>query len=348
MRIGIDLGGTKIEGLVLDGSGRERARARVPTPSTGYLPTLDALADLVARLEHEAGLDPGLATPIGLATPGSISPHTGLIRNANSTCLNGQPLDRDLARRLGRRIRIENDANCLALSEATDGAAAGADPVFAVILGTGVGGAIMVGGALVRGAMAIGGEWGHNPLPASMDPGLHAAEWPGPPCYCGRRACIETWLSGPGLAADHLRMAARAADPAPDLPRWDPVDSVPGVTRPDWLIAPATLVDHARSGDPAAVASLERWLDRLARALATVINLIDPEVIVVAGGLSQIDALYREVPRRWVEHVFADRVDTRLVPALHGDASGVRGAAWLWPEPATSAHPPGQVPVSPG
>jgi fructokinase len=335
MRIGIDLGGTKIEGLVLDASGRECARARVPTPTTGYLPTLDAIADLLARLEREAGLDPGLATPIGLGTPGSLSPHTGLIRNANSTCLNGQPLDRDLARRLGRRIRIENDANCLALSEATDGAAAGADPVFAVILGTGVGGAIVAGGALLRGAMAIGGEWGHNPLPVSGAPGLHEAEWPGPPCYCGRRGCIETWLSGPGLAADHLRAAYRAVDPSDGLP--DPPAaraSALAAARADRVIAPALLADLAQTGDPAARASLDRWFDRLARSLATVINLIDPEVIVVAGGLSQIDALYREVPRRWVEHVFADQVDTRLVPAMHGDASGVRGAAWLWPSPA--------------
>ena len=335
MRIGIDLGGTKIEGLVLDPSGRERARARVPTPTTGYRPTLDALADLVARLEREAGLDPRLATPIGLGTPGSLSPHTGLIRNANSTCLNGQPLDRDLVRRLGRRIRIENDANCLALSEATDGAAVGADPVFAVILGTGVGGAIVAGGALVRGAMAIGGEWGHNPLPVAGEPALREAEWPGPPCYCGRRGCIETWLSGPGLAADHLRAADRAADPSNGLSGPPAAhDSASALARADRLIAPAMLADLAQAGDPAARSSLNRWFDRLARSLATVINLIDPEVIVVAGGLSQINALYCEVPRRWVDHVFADRVDTRLVPALHGEASGVRGAAWLWPAPA--------------
>ncbi len=332
MRIGIDLGGTKIEGLVLDDAGRERSRARIATPSTGYPSTLDAIVQLVARLEREAGLDPRRGTPVGLATPGARSPHTGLIRNANSTCLNGQPLDRDLERRLGRPVRLENDANCLALSEATDGAAAGADPVFAVILGTGVGGAIMAGGGLIRGSMAIAGEWGHNPLPPSPDPLRHADEWPGPACYCGRRGCMETWLSGPGLAADHLRASAGGLVDPNGLGAGAPDDAGgTSIPRADRLIAPALIAERAKAGDIGCRASMDRWFDRLARSLATVINLVDPEVIVVAGGLSQIDSLYSEVPARWIDHVFADRVETRLVPALHGDASGVRGAAWLWP-----------------
>jgi len=309
MRIGIDLGGSKIEGVVLDPVGLERARLRIPAPQGSYRATLDALCELVAQLEARAGLVPERGTPVGIGIPGAISRLTGRIKNANSIWLIGQALDHDLSARLGRPVRIENDANCMALSEAADGAAAGADPVFGVILGTGVGGAIVAGGRLVGGAMAIAGEWGHNPLPMSDDPSVHELEWPGPVCYCGRRGCIEPWLSGPALAADHLR-----ATPASNL-------------------SAIRLVELAQSGDRAARASLDRWFDRLARALASVINILDPEVIVVGGGLSRIESLYREVPRRWGRSVFSDRVDTRIVAAQHGDASGVRGAAWLWDDP---------------
>jgi fructokinase len=324
-RIGIDLGGTKIEGVVLDGEGRERSRVRIASPQGSYRATLDALCGLVDQLEAQAQLAPFERTPIGIGIPGALSRLTGRIKNANSTWLIGEALDRDLAARLGRPVRIENDANCMALSEATDGAAAGADPVFGVILGTGVGGAIVIAGKLVGGAMAIAGEWGHNPLPGSDDPQLHGLEWPGPPCYCGRRGCIETWLSGPGLAADHLRACATGP-------------------RADFTLSPVQLVELARAGDRAACETLDRWYDRLARALGSVINILDPEVIVVGGGLSRIEAIYHEVPKRWGRHVFSDRVDTRIVPALHGDASGVRGAAWLWddhPGSGTSARPRG-------
>jgi fructokinase len=312
MRIGIDLGGSKIEGVVLGPAGVERARLRIPAPQGSYLATLDALCGLVAQLEARAGVSPEDRIPVGIGIPGALSRLTGRIKNANSIWLIGEALDHDLSARLERPIRVENDANCMAISEAADGAAAGADPVFGVILGTGVGGAIVAGGRIIRGAMAISGEWGHNPLPVSDDPVFHELEWPGPACYCGRRGCIETWLSGPGLVADHRR-ANRSSS-----------------------LSAVRLVELARSGDRAATASLDRWLDRLARALASVINILDPEVIVVGGGLSQIEALYREVPQRWGRHVFSDRVDTRIVPARHGDASGVRGAAWLWDKPA---HP---------
>lgn len=322
MRIGIDLGGSKIEGVVLDRAGGERARLRIPAPQGSYPATLDALCALVAQLEARAELSSERCTPVGVGIPGAISRLTGRVKNANSTWLIGEALDQDLAARLGRPVRIENDANCMAISEASDGAAAGADPVFGVILGTGVGGAIVAGGKIVRGAMAIAGEWGHNPLPVSDDPTFHEIEWPGPDCYCGRRGCIESWLSGPGLSADYFRLTGYAAD----------FDLYPG-QRPDLSLSPARLVELSRVGDPAAAASLDRWFDRLTRALASVINIVDPEVIVVGGGLSHIESLYREVPQRWGRHVFSDRVDTRLVPAKHGDASGVRGAAWLWDDP---------------
>lgn len=325
MRIGIDLGGTKIEGVVLDREGGERVRMRIPAPQGSYLATLGALCDLIGQLEHRAGVDATSMASVGIGIPGAVSRLTGRIKNANSVWLIGEALDSDLAVRLGRPIRIENDANCMAISEATDGAAVGADPVFGVILGTGVGGAIVAGGALVRGAMAIAGEWGHNPLPVSPDPQLHGLEWPGPPCYCGRNGCIETWLSGPGLAADHLRARAVLPGLAPAVAAVASAGE-----RADFSLSPASLVEAAHAGEPAAAATLDRWFDRLARALASVINVLDPEVIVLGGGLSRIDALYQEVPRRWGRYVFSDRVDTRIVPAKHGDASGVRGAAWLW------------------
>lgn len=297
LRFGIDLGGTKIEIVALDADGGERLRRRVATPQGDYAATVDAICALVADAERALGA----RATVGIGTPGSPSRRDGRMRNANSTCLNGRPLAADLAARLGREIRIANDADCFAMSEAADGAGAGAHSVFGVILGTGVGGGIVVGSRLLAGANAIAGEWGHNPLPL---PG--ADDLPLPPCYCGRAGCIETYLSGPGLAADHARRHGGSLD--------------------------ATMIAaRAAAGDAACEASLQRYEARLARALATVINLLDPEVIVLGGGLSRLDRLYRNVPRAWAPHVFSDHIATRLLPAAHGDASGVRGAAWLWP-----------------
>jgi len=297
MRIGIDLGGTKIEAVAL-GSGNEvLARRRRPSPQGDYHATVAALVDLVAELER----DLGLKGTVGIGIPGAISPASGRIKNANSTWLIGRPFDRDLGAALGRPVRIENDANCFALSEAADGAAAGACVVFGIILGTGVGGGLVVDGRPLRGRNAIGGEWGHNPLPWPSD-----EERPGPPCYCGQRGCIETFLSGPGLARDYN--AGQDAAPAAE-----------------------EVVARALAGEAAAEAALKRYEDRLARALASVINLLDPDVIVLGGGLSNLERLYGRLPERLPAHVFSDRVDTPIVPPLHGDSSGVRGAAWLWP-----------------
>lgn len=297
VRIGIDLGGTKIEGVALGSDGAERARRRVPTPRGDYDGTLRAIAELVASLELSVG---GTAS-VGVAMPGAISPRTGLVKNANSTWLNGRPFDHDLAARLGRPVRVANDANCLAVSEAADGAAAGLALVFGVILGTGCGGGVAIERRPIAGLNAIAGEWGHNPLPWPR-----ADELPGPACYCGKRGCIETWLSGPGLSADHLNMTGLARDPA-------------------------TIASAAAEGDPAAAATLERHHHRLARALATIVNVLDPDAIVVGGGLSKLGTIYATVPALLGEWCFSDGVSTPVVPALHGDASGVRGAAWLWP-----------------
>lgn len=298
MQIGVDLGGTKIEAVVLDATGLVCWQRRVPTPRNDYHGTIAALRELV----HEAESAVGQSCTVGMGIPGAVSPATGLIKNANSTWLNGRPFREDLAAALGREVRLANDANCLAVSEATDGAAAGASVVFAVILGTGTGGGVVVNGQLLVGANAIGGEWGHNPLSQPCDD-----ERPGPSCYCGRSGCIETFLSGPGLAADYARRT----------PGADAINAEAVVARAD-------------AGEPAACAALDAWEDRLARSLGTVINLLDPDVIVVGGGLSRIARLYVNVPRRWGRYVFSDQVVTRLVPAAHGDASGVRGAAWLW------------------
>ncbi len=303
--IGIDLGGTKIEALLQGADGRERWRERVATPQGDYDATLAAIAGLVERGERATGLG---SAQVGIGTPGSAGAD-GLMRNANSTCLNGRPLQRDLEALLARPLRLANDANCLALSEATDGAGAGAGVVFAVILGTGVGGGLVVNGELLVGANGLAGEWGHNPLPwADID-----AEADAPPCYCGKRGCIETWLSGPALARDHEKHAGQRLDAR-------------------------RIAAHAARGDAACEASLARFAARLARALAAVINLVDPDLIVLGGGLSRIERLYTEVPRLWPRHVFCTGADqplrTRLVPSLHGDASGVRGAAWLWREAA--------------
>lgn len=293
LRLGIDLGGTKIEIAAFDAAGHERLRQRVATPQGDYRATLQAIVGLVEGVESELQM----RGTVGIGMPGAESRISGLIKNANSTCLIGQPLRHDLQQRLQREVRLANDANCFALSEAVDGAAAGAEVVFGVILGTGCGGGIVVRGQVLTGANAIAGEWGHNPLPWPGDD-----ERPGPACYCGRHGCIETWLSGPGLARDHLARSGQ------------------------HLRANAI----AGSRDPACQASMARYEDRLARALAQVINLLDPDVIVLGGGLSNIARLYDNVPRLWTQHVFSDHVVTRLLPPLHGDSSGVRGAAWLW------------------
>ena len=294
--IGIDLGGTKIEAIALSPQGALLARRRIATPQGDYDATVHAVASLVATIEIELG-ERG---SVGIGTPGAVSAKTGRMKNCNSVWLNGRPLGPDLEAALGRPVRMANDANCFALSEATDGAAAGAAIVFGVILGTGVGGGIVVDGHALEGANAIAGEWGHNPLPWPRDD-----ERPGRACYCGRAGCIETFLSGPGLVADHARLTAE---------RLDAIE----------------IVQRAASGDAAAAVTLARYSDRLARALAHVINILDPDVIVLGGGVSNIDALYDEVPRVWSRYVFSDAVATRLVRNRHGDSSGVRGAAWLW------------------
>lgn len=293
-RLGIDLGGTKIAAVVLDERGGVLWEHRVATPRHDYDATLACIADVVAAGEAAVGA----RCSVGIGMPGAISPATGLVKNANSTWLNGRPLRQDLERALARAVRLANDANCLAVSEAADGAAAGADVVFGVILGTGTGGGIVVGGRVVTGAQAIAGEWGHNPLPWP-----DADELPGPSCYCGRAGCLETWLSGPGLAADYARRGGETLTS-------------------EQIVARAAV-------DPHAAESLRVWTRRLARGLASVVNVLDPDVIVVGGGLSRIASLYVDVPAIWHEWVFSDQVATRLVPARFGDASGVRGAAWL-------------------
>ncbi len=298
MRIGIDLGGTKIEAAAIDASGEIVFRHRIATPVDDYVAIVTAIRDLVATVEASRGR----GATVGIAMPGAISPATGLVKNANSTCLNGRPFDRDVVAALGRPVRFANDANCFALSEAADGAATGAHTVFGAILGTGVGGGIVVAGRLLTGPNAIAGEWGHNPMPWPTP-----SEWPGLPCFCGRTGCIETLLSGPGLAADHRGSTGEPADGE-------------------------AIVAAALSGDAKAEATLRRYEERLARALAGVINLLDPEIIVLGGGLSGLARLYDAVPLLWRRHVFSDTVSTRLVPPRHGASSGVRGAAWLWPE----------------
>jgi len=313
LRIGIDLGGTKIEGIALDG-GHEVTRLRVPTPRDDYEATLTAIVGVVTELEARArglpsdarsGSKDGTAT-IGVGIPGTISPSTGFVKNANAVWLIGRPLVNDLSSRLGRLVRIANDANCFAISEATDGAATGAAVVFGVIIGTGTGGGIVVRGEPLVGANAIAGEWGHNPLPWP-----DADDEPAPECYCGKRGCIETYLSGPALAADHARRSG-STEPVPQI------------------------IVRAATGDSDAVQTVDRYLSRAARALAAVINTLDPDVIVVGGGLSNIDAIYERVPRLWDRWIFSAGVGevarTRLVRARHGDSSGVRGAAWLWPD----------------
>lgn len=296
--LGIDLGGTKTEAVLLGAEGGVLWRHRVPTPAGDYDATVRTVADLVAGAQAAAG---GLPFTVGIGTPGALAA-SGLMKNCNSTCLNGRPLQRDLEAALGRRVAMANDANCLALSEATDGAGAGAEVVFAAILGTGVGAGIAVRGHVLTGPHRLAGEWGHNPLPWLRD------DEPRPQCYCGQRGCIEALVSGSGLARDHAFVTGE-------------------------VLAGELIVERAAAGDAACAATLERHVDRLARALAAVINILDPDVVVLGGGLSRLAHLYEQVPRRWSRWVFSgghqDPVRTRLVPALHGDASGVRGAAWL-------------------
>jgi fructokinase len=298
LRIGIDLGGTKIEGLALGPGGIELARRRMATPRS-YQATLDAIARLVAELEAAAG---GRAA-VGVGMPGTISPATGKVKNANSTWLIGHRFDHDLAERLGRSVLLSNDANCFALSEAVDGAAAGAKVVFGVILGTGVGGGVVIDGRVLEGGQRVAGEWGHNPLPwPDVD------ERPGPSCYCGKQGCIETYLSGPGLERDHAQATGRA---------WTTYEIVEGLAAED---------DGAR-------AAYSRYVDRLARGLATVVNILDPDMVVLGGGMSNLPGLAQAVQAALPAWVFTDEVSTRVAKNLHGDSSGVRGAAWLWPEP---------------
>ncbi|MFL5579379.1 MAG: ROK family protein [Gemmatimonadaceae bacterium] len=297
MRIGVDLGGTKIEALALADTGEELARVRAATPRDDYDATVEGVARLVREVEARAGA----AGSVGIGIPGTVVPATGLVKNANSTWLNGRPLARDLEARLGRAVRVMNDANCFALSEASDGAAAGARVVFGVILGTGVGGGVVIDGRCHVGLNLVGGEWGHNPLPW-----MGADEHPGPPCYCGKRGCVETFLSGPGLERDHHEHTGRA-------------------------LSSRDVVRLAAEGDGDAEAAMVRYRDRLARALATVVNVLDPDVIVLGGGMSNVPGIAAAAAAGLSRWVFSDSVATPVVRHLHGDSSGVRGAAWLWP-----------------
>ncbi len=297
IRIGVDLGGTKIEFVALDSDGRELHRHRIATPRHDYDGTVRAVAEAVQGIEEKLGRN----ATVGVGIPGTVSTRTGLVKNANSTWLNGKPFDTDLSRAMAREVRCANDANCLAVSEATDGAGAGKRVVFAVILGTGCGGGIAVDGRVHSGSNGVAGEWGHNTLPW-----MRPEEFPGPGCYCGRNGCIETWISGTGLEADYRRAT--------------------GVQ----LKGPEIIARNS-AGEPAALAALDRFEDRLARSLAQLINLLDPDTIVIGGGASQIPRIYKNVPPRLKEYVFGHEADTRILPAKHGDASGVRGAAWLWP-----------------
>lgn len=299
--VGIDLGGTKIEGVLLGPDGEVLARERIATPRFDYAGTLEALNVLVARLAAGCAVRP----TVGIGIPGSISPRSGVVQNANSTWLNGRPFDADLAAALGQPVRVANDANCFALSEATDGAGAGFRSVFGVILGTGCGGGLVHRGALIDGPRGIGGEWGHNPLPWAT-PG----EVPGPACWCGRHGCMETWVAGPALAADHQRMTGQT-------------------------LAPEEIVNRAEGGDASARGTLDRHLDRLARGLAHVVNIFDPDVIVLGGGLSRLGHFYEKLPTAMAPYVFADTPVVDVRPPRWGDASGVRGAAWLWRPPTT-------------
>lgn len=297
MRIGVDVGGTKIEALAIDNDGQELARHRVDTPKNDYRGTIEAVAGLVRRLETKTGL----TGTVGAGIPGSISAKTRLVKNANSTWLNGMPLDRDLMAALGREVRVSNDANCFAVSEATDGAAAGEHVVFGVILGTGCGGGVAIDGRVHAGQNGVGGEWGHNPLPWPTP-----EEYPGPVCYCGKKGCMEMWVSGTGLARDYRQMTGKER-------------------------TAREIIAEFEAGEKDAAMMVDRLEDRLARGLSNVINILDPDVIVIGGGLSQAKHLYESVPKRLAKYVFGGEADTPVVQAKFGDSSGVRGAAWLWP-----------------
>ena len=294
MRFGLDLGGTKMEAVLLDDTDEIVWRERRPTPAEDYQAIIETMAALVAQAAKETTQE----ITIGIGMPGSLSPKTGLVRNSNTQCLNGRAIKQDLERTMAREVRLANDANCFALSEATDGAGAGAQSVFGVIIGTGCGGGLVFDGKLLNGANGIGGEWGHNPMAAPT-----AEELPGPLCYCGRHGCNEVWISGSGFARDHTAITG------------------------EKLTAEQILA----SDSTAAKASFERLCDRIARALGAVINLFDPDAIVLGGGLSNVDALYSNIPRIWSKYIFSDVIETRLVKNKHGASSGVRGAAWLWP-----------------
>lgn len=296
MRIGIDLGGTKIEGIALGDKGEELLRHRVKTPQGDYTATLQSIISLIQTIESETG---GTGS-IGIGTPGSLSPSTKLLRNSNSVCMNGQPVKQDIEKRLGREIRISNDANCFALSEATDGAAKGAAVVFGVIIGTGTGAGIVINGKVLAGPNAIAGEWGHNPLPWPNN-----NELPGPLCYCGKSGCIETFLSGPGLSNSYHALTSDKK-------------------------SAFEIVELSQRGSEVAEMCLRSYEDQMARGLAHIINILDPDVIVLGGGMSNIKRLYQNVPEKLTEYVFSDVLNTRLVPPVYGDSSGVRGAAWLW------------------
>lgn len=298
MRLGIDLGGTKIEIVALDQHGAVVLRERTPTPRTSYDDIVRAMRDLIVTVKTRL---PGKAS-VGVAIPGTISAHTGLVKNANSTKLIGHPLDKDLAEAIGQPVRVANDANCFALSEATDGAAAGADIVFGIIAGTGVGGGVCVGGRVLTGAHAIAGEWGHNPLPSPR-----SDELPGPVCYCGKIGCIESWCCGPALMAQFERQTGRK-------------------------LSGTEIAEAALAGDADASATMESFYDRFARAIATLVNILDPDAIVFGGGLSKIDGLYSELPARVEHYAFTPESPPCIVRNMHGDSSGVRGAAWLWRE----------------
>jgi len=301
MRIGIDLGGTKIEGIALSEAGEELFRHRILTPQGDYKSTLQSIVDLIIKIETTVG---GKGS-IGICTPGALSPTTGLLRNSNSVCMNGKAVLTDLQELLQREIRIANDANCFALSEATDGAAKNAAIVFGVIIGTGTGAGIVVDKKVLVGPNAIAGEWGHNPLPWP-----DASELPGAECYCGKRGCIETWLSGPGIIRDHELHNNASLD--------------------NSTLDAKALDSKARFGDEDAIETFQRYENRMARSLAHVINILDPDVIVLGGGMGNIKRLYNNVPDIWGDYVFSDTVSTKLLAPLHGDSSGVRGAAWLW------------------
>ncbi len=297
MRIGIDLGGTKIEALAIDNDGLELARYRVDTPRENYQATISAMVGLVYRLERETGCQ----ASVGAGIPGSISRVTGLVKNSNSTWLNGRAVHKDLSAALGREVRVANDANCLAVSEATDGAAAGRHVVYGLILGTGCGGGVAIDGRVHAGPNGLGGEWGHNPLPW-MSP----EEYPGPPCYCGKNGCLEMWLSGTGIALDHKNTTGNT-------------------------LTTKQIVERFEQGDQQAAATIERFEDRLARGIAHLMNIIDPDVIVIGGGVSKVQHIYQELPKRLPGYVFGGEASTPIFPAKYGDSSGVRGAAWLWP-----------------